>query len=111
MFHFDLAWVFVGLDRADEFAETMRQAVIRTRWIDAGEAIARGDYERAADIYAEAGTRPLEAYTRLRAAAQLVDSGRRSEADEQLQRALTFWRSVGATRYTGEGEALLAASA
>ena len=41
----------------------------------------------------------------------LIDDGRRAEADEQLQRALTFYRSVGATRYIREGEALLAASA
>jgi tetratricopeptide (TPR) repeat protein len=111
MFLFDIAWVFVGLDRTDEFAETMREAVIRTRWIEAAEAIACDDYERAADIYADAGTRPLEAYTRLRAAALLVEQGRRPEADEQLARTLSFWRSVGATRYVREGEALLAATA
>jgi class 3 adenylate cyclase/tetratricopeptide (TPR) repeat protein len=111
MFLFELAWVFVGLDRTDEFAETMRHAVIRTRWIEAAEAIALGDYGRAADIYAEAGTRPHEAYTRLRAAVLLVEQGRRSEADEQLLQALAFWRSVAATRYVREGEALLAATA
>jgi class 3 adenylate cyclase/tetratricopeptide (TPR) repeat protein len=111
MFLFDLAWVFVRLDRADEFAESMRQAVIRTPWIAAAEAIARDDYLRAADIYEEAGTRPAEAYMRLRAAAQLLETGRRSEADEQLQWALAFWRSVGATRYVREGESLLAATA
>jgi class 3 adenylate cyclase/tetratricopeptide (TPR) repeat protein len=111
MFLFDVAWALVGLDRAGQLGETMRRAVIRTRWIEAGEAIAQRDYGRAADIYAEAGTRPMEAYTRLRAAAQLLDSGRRPEADEQLQRALTFWRSVRAARYIYEGEALLAATA
>ena len=37
--------------------------------------------------------------------------GRRAEADEQLQQALAFYRSVGATRYVRECEALLAASA
>jgi hypothetical protein len=35
-------------------------------------------------------------------------AGRRSEADEQLAAALTFYRSVGATRYVRQGEALLA---
>ncbi len=33
------------------------------------------------------------------------------EADAQLEQALAFYRSVGATRYVGEGEALLAESA
>jgi hypothetical protein len=37
--------------------------------------------------------------------------GRRAEADEQLQQALAFYRSVGATRYVRECEALLPASA
>jgi hypothetical protein len=57
------------------------------------------------------GARPYEAFARLRAAEQLVDERRRAEADEQLHRALAFWRSVGGARYIREGEALLAASA
>jgi len=57
------------------------------------------------------GAARSEALARLRAAERLVRDGRRAEADEQLQRALAFYRSVGATRYVREGEALLAASA
>ena len=49
--------------------------------------------------------------SRLRAARALVDENRRAEADAQLHRALAFYRSVGATRYIREGEALLAATA
>ena len=52
-----------------------------------------------------------EAFTRLRLAEQLVLRGRRAEADEQLERSLGFYRSVGASRYLHEGEKLLAASA
>lgn len=52
-----------------------------------------------------------EAYARLRAAGQLVRKGLRSKADQQLQKALAFYRSVGAARYIREGESLLAASA
>ncbi len=37
--------------------------------------------------------------------------GRRAEADEQLHRALAFYRSVGAKRYVREGEQLLAVPA
>jgi hypothetical protein len=51
-----------------------------------------------------------EAYARLAAARMLIDEGRRHEADEQLGRALAFYRSVGAKRYVREGEALLAAA-
>ena len=52
-----------------------------------------------------------EACCRLCAAEAYVAQGRRAEADEQLRPALAFYRSVGATRYVREGEALLAASA
>ena len=54
-------------------------------------------------------TRPHEAYTRLRAAETLIADNRRTEADEQLEKALAFFRSVGATRYVREAEALLSA--
>jgi class 3 adenylate cyclase/tetratricopeptide (TPR) repeat protein len=108
---FDLAWLLIGLDRRDELADAMQHAVIRTPWVDAALAIADGDYRRAADLYAKAGARPLEAYTRLRGASKLVDIRRRAEADAQLHRALAFWRSVDGTRYVSEGEALLAATA
>ena len=52
-----------------------------------------------------------EAWFRLRGAEQLVHEGRRAEADEQLRPALAFYRSVGATRWIRDGEALLAGSA
>jgi hypothetical protein len=55
--------------------------------------------------------RHAQAYTRLAASRDLVEQGRRPEADEQLQRALAFYRAVNASRYVREGEALLAASA
>jgi thioredoxin-like negative regulator of GroEL len=101
----------VDLGRGDELGAATTQALIRDRWIEVAEQIGRGDYPGAADLYAEIGALPNEAYTRLRAAAQLLDGGRRGQADEQLRRSLAFWRSVGASRYVGEGESLLAASA
>ena len=51
-----------------------------------------------------------EAEARLHAAEELVAQGCRVEADEQLEQALAFYRSVGATRYVRETEALLAAA-
>jgi len=68
-----------------------------------------GDYAEAAELFAQMGTRPNEAYARLRAAETLVAAGRPAEADEQLEMALAFFRSVGATRYLREAEALLSA--
>ena len=80
-------------------------------WLQAAAALARGEYGEAAERLAEFGARPPEAAVRLRAAGHLVADGRRAEADAELQKALAFFRSVGATRYVREGEALLAATA
>jgi tetratricopeptide (TPR) repeat protein len=80
-------------------------------WLQAAAAVAREEHADAADRLAELRTPPLEAAVRLRAAERLVADGRRAEADAQLQRALAFYRSVGATRYIRESEALLAATA
>ena len=82
-----------------------------TRWLDAARAYAVGDLAEAAEIYAEIGSLPDEAFARLRTAETLVSHGTRSHADAQLLRALAFYRSVAATAYVLEGEALVAASA
>jgi tetratricopeptide (TPR) repeat protein len=79
--------------------------------VDIAAAVLEGDLERAADISARDGWLVEEAELRLRAAEALVASGRRREADVQLQKAVAFYRTVGATRYIREGEALLAATA
>ena len=82
-----------------------------TPWIEAVCAYCERYYLRAAEILEGTGSKPEEAEARLRAAEQLVAEGRRTEADAQLQQALAFYRSVGATRYVQECESLLAASA
>ena len=57
------------------------------------------------------GTVPDEAYARLRAAVQLVQEGRRADADAQLKLALPVFTRLGASAWRAEGESLLAASA
>jgi len=79
-------------------------------WLQVAACVARDELERAADGLAALRTPPLEAAVRLCAAKNLVAEGRGAEVDEQLQKALAFYRSVGATRYIREGEALLAAA-
>jgi tetratricopeptide (TPR) repeat protein len=66
------------------------------------------DFAEAADLLAEIGYTAFEADARRRAAATLVERGRYEEAKEQIDRALSFYRSVGATRHIREVEALLA---
>jgi class 3 adenylate cyclase/tetratricopeptide (TPR) repeat protein len=108
---FDLAWVMAELRRSDELLEATRRAAARTLHVDAAEALAQGNFLAAADIYVGMGSLPSEAYARLRATAQLIDAGQRQRADQQLQSTLAFWRSVNATRYVREAEALLPATA
>jgi class 3 adenylate cyclase/tetratricopeptide (TPR) repeat protein len=105
------AWLARAFDRSAEVLEIAEGEVLQSPWLRAGQSIAAGDLRTAADVFNEIGARVDEAFCRLRAAQQLASEGHRSEADAQLQPALAFFRSVRATRYVREGEALLAASA
>jgi tetratricopeptide (TPR) repeat protein len=102
----DVALVVDELGYATELAELLED-VAQTRWITAMRALLRNDFVEAADTLGEIGSADLEALARLRAAKRLVADGCHAEADEQLQLALAFWRSVRATRYIREAEALL----
>jgi tetratricopeptide (TPR) repeat protein len=103
-----LAAAMDALGRGQEFLDRAPGLGMTTPWLEAAMCWVRGELERAADLFFEIGSLPDEALARLRAAEKLGAAGRRPEADEQLARALAFWRSVGATRYVLEGEALLA---
>jgi class 3 adenylate cyclase/tetratricopeptide (TPR) repeat protein len=104
------AWTLTELERGPELASVLSH-LRQGPWVRAAIAYATGDPRSAAEICAEVGALAEEAYARVAAARQLVEQGRRAEADAQLRRALAFYRSVGAVRYVREGEALLAASA
>ncbi len=106
-----LAWVARALGRPEDFLEAVGGRSSDSPWLKAANAIAAGDFRAGADILEEMGLPARAAFFRLRAAEQLVAEGRRAEADEQLRPALAFYRSVRATRFIREGEALLAASA
>jgi ATP/maltotriose-dependent transcriptional regulator MalT len=105
------AWVAVSLGRASDLVEAVEREPYKSPWLRAALAVTSREFLAAADIIGGMGIVTNEAFFRLRAAEQFVEEGRRAEADEQLRRALAFYRSVGATRYVREGEALLAASA
>jgi tetratricopeptide (TPR) repeat protein len=99
----------VRLGLADALADKL-EGHLSTPWTDAARAYARSDFVAAADILHRTGSRTHEAEARLLAAEQLIFEGRRAEADEQLRRALHFYRSVGALAYLSEGERLLASA-
>lgn len=107
----EMAWVLRTTGRADAARAALATLPYRTPWLDANRSVLDGDFAAAADVLDEIGALPAKAFCELRAAEELVADGRRAEADRYLHRALGFWRSVGATRYIREGEALLAATA
>jgi tetratricopeptide (TPR) repeat protein len=86
--------------------EIVEASPTEDRWAQAVARVLDGDYLAAAHIYCEIGLRPLEARARLRAAEELQREGRDADADDQLGRALEFWRSVDATRYIRRANAL-----
>jgi tetratricopeptide (TPR) repeat protein len=106
-----LAFALVELGRGDELQSVATKSVIATPWLETGCAYAERDFGGAAEILEEIEAFSDEAFVRLRGAEVLVAEGRRAEADAMLQQALAFYRSVGATRYIREAEALFAASA
>jgi len=105
---FDFVWVAERLGCSGELRRLIEQHLAKTRWSSVFLAVLAREYETAADLFLEIGAVGFGADARLRAAEKLVAEGRRPEADEQLEKALAFYRSVGATRYISEGEALLA---
>ncbi len=107
----DGAWTLRELGRSAELVDALERARAQTPWHEAARRLGVGELVAAADSYAEIGSVPDEAYARLRAAEELVQSGRRAEADAQLRLALPVFAGLGAAGWAAEGEALLAESA
>jgi hypothetical protein len=77
-------------------------------WKDLTSAGVRGDLARVGDLYAEFGCPTFEAYARLLGGEQAIEAGRRAEGEAEIERALAFYRSVGAQFLVRRGENLLA---
>ena len=107
----DGAWALAELGRSDELSAALNRASPSTLWHEAALRLSAGDFAGAADVYAEMGSVPDEAYARLRAADAFVRAGRRGEADKQLRLALPVFAQLGATAWAAEGQSLLAESA
>jgi tetratricopeptide (TPR) repeat protein len=102
----DVAVVLAELGRGGELAEASARAPA-TRWLEAASAYVAGEPERAADLCAAIGALPEEAYARVEAAGAAFADGRRLDAEDQLERALEFYRRVGAASYCRRAEGLL----
>jgi tetratricopeptide (TPR) repeat protein len=77
-------------------------------WKDLTRAGVRGELRRAADLYAEFGCATFEAYARLFAGEEAIEAGRRAEGAAEIERAIGFFRSVGAELLVRRGESFLA---
>jgi tetratricopeptide (TPR) repeat protein len=104
-----LAWTLMPLGLGQDLAEALPD--FDSGWVHAARAFATGDLARAADVCADMGAVTEEARDRLWLARGLADQNRRAEAEHQLERATSFYRSVGATRYLREAESLRRATA
>jgi tetratricopeptide (TPR) repeat protein len=93
-----VAWLSRDLERYGRLVELL-EAAPALPWIAAAHAIATRDFERAATVLAETGSRPPEAYTRLRAAEELSAAGDCEGAARHLELAAAFYSRVGATYY------------
>ena len=93
-------------DQARRWLSTRRDSP----WYVAAQALIDQEFVAAAEVLDSMGAARAAAQVRLRAAQEFARSGRRAEADDQLRRALSFFRSVDATRFIREAEALLAAT-
>jgi hypothetical protein len=102
-----LAWLVRALGREAQLNALLAEGP-DVPWTHAARAVASGDSLGAASILADVGSRPDEAYARLRAAHELAAAGRKGEAEACLDAALAFYESVSAITFLREGEALRA---
>lgn len=106
----DLLEGAAGEERLVELRRVLDSATPRSRWYDAVSAAIGGDFVRAADLYAEIGSRPDEAVARLRAAEQALAAGDDVRARDQLADALAFFGQAGARAHMRNAETLASAS-
>jgi class 3 adenylate cyclase/tetratricopeptide (TPR) repeat protein len=107
----DLASAMEGLGRGAEIELVHDRVAVATLWFDAAVSAAGGAWLRAASLFAQIGSAPDEAFSRLRAAEQLIGAGRGAEADLELEAALSFYERTRASAYVERARSALARSA
>jgi len=95
-----LAWAALQIGREAEVVEVLEREPFKSPWLRAALAVARRDFRDAADILGGGGFKAFEAFFRLQ-----------TGAEEDVRKALDFYRAVGATRYIRQAEQLLAVNA
>jgi tetratricopeptide (TPR) repeat protein len=103
-----LARALHRLGRSPDMLEAAGRVRAESRWLEAGRAVAAGEFDRAAATYARVGSLPDEALTRLLAAGAAAADGDRDQVEAVLAPTLEVLRGLGASRYVREAEYLLA---
>jgi class 3 adenylate cyclase/tetratricopeptide (TPR) repeat protein len=104
----DLAFALAAAGRGADVISAAEKAPARTRWLDAAEAVAAGEFELAAELYAKIGSRPDEALAHLRAAEQLFAEGGKQRVHDHLAAARAFHSAAGAQLHLREADRLSA---
>jgi class 3 adenylate cyclase/tetratricopeptide (TPR) repeat protein len=107
---YDFLLTRVAFEHESELREIVGNAPF-PKWKSLNLACLDRDFVRAADMWAEGASPTMAARLRLRAAEELIDAGHHREGVEQLEKALDFYHSVGATFYINLAEELLAETA
>ena len=107
---FDLPQLVFAAFELGGDAERVLAVARPSKWAEAARHYFAGDFGRAADVYAETGSRTDEAEARLRSGGALLAAAQRSEGETEMARALAFHHEVGATYFVRRAEALLAAA-
>jgi tetratricopeptide (TPR) repeat protein len=95
------------LEMRDELRDVLELAPA-SPWKTIAAASLESDFAHAAELLATSGSRTREAEVRLAAAELLFEHGRREDGETQLEQALDFYRSVGATFFVDRAEEILA---
>jgi class 3 adenylate cyclase/tetratricopeptide (TPR) repeat protein len=94
----------------DSLLEVVRASQLRRTVFFRNAAVLAMDGEliAAADLVSQTGAVTIESQLRFRGGQQLISAGRHTEGAAELERALTFYRSVDASAYVAQIEAALA---
>ena len=103
----DIAVTLHLLGRSGRLLEAAARAPTTSPWLEAATAVAKGEFQQAAELYGAIGSSPDAAMARLLAVQALAGAGLSRQAEAELDRALEAFRQFGASLYLREGEALL----
>ena len=102
----EFAWLLRDLGREGDLLRALASAPV-TPWVGAARAIAASDFAQGVELAAQMGAPTVEAYARLRAGEAMLAAGERAGALAELEKAVEFYRSVAASRYVHQAEALM----